>query len=132
MPHRLERGDGHHGVGDSERAPHWQSVVSAVLEHNGHRRPGPPDVAMASYRLPAEGAERSELTVAEVGEARLPYTGLASDQDDGRFAARARATSCSRKGASNAASTIEERIHSYQGRIAGMTTLVQAESNNQP
>jgi MoxR-like ATPase len=68
MPNRSERGDGHHGVGDSERAPHWQSVVSAVLEHNGHRRPGPPDVAVASYRLPTEGAERSELTVTEVGE----------------------------------------------------------------
>jgi MoxR-like ATPase len=42
--------------------------MSAVLEHNGHRRPGPPGLAVASYRLPAAGVERSELTVAEVAE----------------------------------------------------------------
>ena len=49
---------------------------------------------------------------------------------DARFAICA-AGACSRKGASTAASTIEECIHSYQGRIAGMTVLVQAELNNQ-
>ena len=42
--------------------------MSAVLEHNGHRRPGPPGVAVASYRLPAAGAERPELAVEELAE----------------------------------------------------------------
>lgn len=42
--------------------------MSAVLGHNGHRRPGPPGLAVASYRLPAAGVERPELTVAELAE----------------------------------------------------------------
>jgi MoxR-like ATPase len=42
--------------------------MSAILEHNGHRRPGPPGLAVASYRLPAAGVERPELKIAEVAE----------------------------------------------------------------
>jgi MoxR-like ATPase len=42
--------------------------MSAVLEHNGYRRPGPPGLAVASYRLPAAGVGRSELTVEELAE----------------------------------------------------------------
>ena len=42
--------------------------MSAILEHNGHRRPGPPGLAVASYRLPAAGVERPELTVEELAE----------------------------------------------------------------
>jgi MoxR-like ATPase len=42
--------------------------VTAVLEHDGHRRPGPPGLAVASYRLPVAGVERPELTVAELAE----------------------------------------------------------------
>jgi len=62
--------DGHHEAGHSGRALDWQGVVSAVLEDNGHRRPGPLGVAKASYRLPAAGTERPELTVevAELGD----------------------------------------------------------------
>jgi MoxR-like ATPase len=42
--------------------------VSAVLEHDGHRRPGPPGLAVASCRLPVAGVERPELAVAELAE----------------------------------------------------------------
>jgi MoxR-like ATPase len=42
--------------------------MSAVLEHNGHRRPGSPGVAVASYRLPVAGAEAPQLTVEELAE----------------------------------------------------------------
>jgi MoxR-like ATPase len=41
--------------------------MSVVLEHNGHRRPGPLGVAVAS-RLPVAGAERPELPVEELAE----------------------------------------------------------------
>ena len=42
--------------------------MSAVLEHNGHRRLGPPGLAVASYRLPMAGVERPELAVEELAE----------------------------------------------------------------
>ena len=42
--------------------------MSAVLEHNGHRRLGPPGLAVASYRLPTAGAEAPELMVEELAE----------------------------------------------------------------
>jgi MoxR-like ATPase len=42
--------------------------MSAVLEHNGHRHPGPLGLAAAPHRLPVAGAELPELTVAEVAE----------------------------------------------------------------
>jgi MoxR-like ATPase len=41
--------------------------MSMVLEHNGHGRPGPLGVAVASHRLPV-GAELPGLTVEEVAE----------------------------------------------------------------
>ena len=62
--------------------------MSAVLEHNGHRLPGPPGLAVGCYRLPTVGVERPELTVeepAELGDrlraavrasVRLPEQGL--------------------------------------------------------
>ena len=37
--------------------------MSAVLEHNGHRRLGPPGLAVASCRLPVAGVERPKLQV---------------------------------------------------------------------
>jgi MoxR-like ATPase len=42
--------------------------MTAVLEHNGHRRPGAPGLAAAPNPLPAVGAELPELTVAEVAD----------------------------------------------------------------
>jgi MoxR-like ATPase len=42
--------------------------MSVVLEHNGHRIPGPPGLAVASYRLPVAGVERPELPVEELAE----------------------------------------------------------------
>jgi MoxR-like ATPase len=42
--------------------------MSAVLEHDGHRRLGPPGLAVASDRLLVAGVERPELGVAEVAE----------------------------------------------------------------
>jgi MoxR-like ATPase len=42
--------------------------MTVVLEHNGHRRPGPTGLAVASYRQPMAGVERPELTVAELAE----------------------------------------------------------------
>jgi MoxR-like ATPase len=51
--------------------------MSAVLEHNGHRRPGPPGLAVASYRLPAAGVERPLLPVEELAD-RLRTTVRAS------------------------------------------------------
>jgi MoxR-like ATPase len=42
--------------------------MSAVLEHDGRRRPSPLGVAVGSYRLPVVGVERPELTVAELAE----------------------------------------------------------------
>jgi MoxR-like ATPase len=42
--------------------------VSAVLQDNGHRRPGAPGLAVASYRLPVAGVERPALTVAELAD----------------------------------------------------------------
>ena len=42
--------------------------MSAVLEHDGHRRLGPLGVAVASYRLPVAGAEAPQLTVEELAE----------------------------------------------------------------
>jgi MoxR-like ATPase len=40
--------------------------MSAVLEHNGHRRPSPPGLAAAPHHLPVAGADLPELTIAEV------------------------------------------------------------------
>jgi MoxR-like ATPase len=40
--------------------------MSAVVEHDGHRRLGPLGVAVGSYRLPVAGVERPELTLQEV------------------------------------------------------------------
>jgi hypothetical protein len=42
--------------------------MSAVLEHEGHRRPGPLGVAVASDRPPMVGVERPELTGEELAE----------------------------------------------------------------
>jgi MoxR-like ATPase len=42
--------------------------MSAVLQHDGHRRLGPPGLAVASDRLPLAEAEAPELAVAEVAE----------------------------------------------------------------
>jgi MoxR-like ATPase len=42
--------------------------MTTVVEHNGHRRLGPPDLAVAPPRLPVAGVELPELTVAEVAE----------------------------------------------------------------
>jgi MoxR-like ATPase len=42
--------------------------MTAVLEDNGHRRPGPPRLTVAPHRLPASRAGRPELTVEEVAE----------------------------------------------------------------
>jgi MoxR-like ATPase len=42
--------------------------MSAVLEHDGHRRLGPPGLAVGCYRLPVAGAEAPELTVVELAE----------------------------------------------------------------
>ncbi len=42
--------------------------MSAVLEHNGHRRAGALGLAAAPHPMPVTGAELPELTVAEVAE----------------------------------------------------------------
>jgi len=42
--------------------------MTAVLEHNGYRRPGAPGLAAAPSPLPVVGAEPPELTVAEVAD----------------------------------------------------------------
>jgi MoxR-like ATPase len=42
--------------------------MSAVLEHNGHRRPGPLGLAVAPHRLPVARVERPELTVEQVAD----------------------------------------------------------------
>jgi MoxR-like ATPase len=42
--------------------------MTAVLEYNGHRRPGAPDLAAAPSPLPVVGAELPELTVAGVAD----------------------------------------------------------------
>jgi MoxR-like ATPase len=42
--------------------------VSAVLEHNGHRRLGAPGLAVGCYRLPVAGVERPALAVEELAE----------------------------------------------------------------
>jgi MoxR-like ATPase len=42
--------------------------MSAMVEHNGHRRPGAPGLAAAPHPLPVVGADLPELTVAEVAE----------------------------------------------------------------
>jgi MoxR-like ATPase len=42
--------------------------MSAVLEHNGHRRPSPPGLAAAPHRLPVAEADLAELTVEQVAE----------------------------------------------------------------
>jgi MoxR-like ATPase len=42
--------------------------MTVVLEHNGHRRPGPTGLAVASYRQPMAGVERPELAVEELAE----------------------------------------------------------------
>jgi MoxR-like ATPase len=42
--------------------------MTAVLEHDGHGRQGPPGLAVAPHRLPVVAAEVPELTVQEVAE----------------------------------------------------------------
>jgi len=42
--------------------------MSAVLEHNGHRRAGALGLAAAPHPMPVTGAELPELTIAEVAE----------------------------------------------------------------
>jgi MoxR-like ATPase len=42
--------------------------MSAIVEHNGHRRPSPPGLAATPNLLSVAGAELPELTVAEVAE----------------------------------------------------------------
>jgi MoxR-like ATPase len=42
--------------------------MSAVLEHNGHRRPSPPGLAAAPHRLPVAGADLPQLTLEDVAE----------------------------------------------------------------
>jgi MoxR-like ATPase len=42
--------------------------MSAVLQDNRHRRPGPPGLAVGRYRLSVAGVERPELAVVELAE----------------------------------------------------------------
>src|SRR4029453_18207185 len=62
------RGPGGSALQAASGRLHWQGVMSAVLEDNGHRRPGTPGLAVASDRLPVAGVERPELPVEELAE----------------------------------------------------------------